>query len=146
MTVQQPTRVQAGASPASPARRKGISIPRGVVFAAVVMAVSGILSILQGAAAVAHNAPYAGGLHYAYRFNVSAWGWIHLLSGVALVVISVFLLSGMLWARWAGVLFAATTMALQFIFLPYYPAWALTVIALDVVILWALLIHASEPD
>jgi hypothetical protein len=36
-------------------------------------------------------------------------------------------------------------MALQFIFLPYYPAWALTAIALDVVILWALLIHASEP-
>ncbi|MFC1444276.1 hypothetical protein ABUW04_39220 [Streptacidiphilus sp. N1-10] len=118
----------------------------GVVFAAVVMAVSGVLSILQGAAAIAKNVPYANVLHYAYRFNVSAWGWIHLLFGVALVVIAVCLLGGMVWARWAGVLFAATTMALQFIFLPYYPAWALIVITLDVVILWALLMHASEPD
>ncbi|MFC1406828.1 MULTISPECIES: hypothetical protein [Streptacidiphilus] len=118
----------------------------GVVFAAVVMAVSGVLSILQGAAAIAKNVPYANVLHYAYRFNVSAWGWIHLLFGVALVVIAVCLLGGMVWARWAGVLFAATTMALQFIFLPYYPAWALIAITLDVVILWALLMHASEPD
>ena len=146
MTAEQPSRNQAGSSPASRAHREGFSVPTGVVFAAVVMAVSGILSILQGAAAIARNAPYASGLHYAYRFDVSAWGWIHLLFGAALVVIAVCLLSGMAWARWAGVLFAATTMALQFIFLPYYPAWALIAIALDVIILWALLIHASEPD
>ena len=145
MTVQQPSPNQAGADPAPRARPEGISAPMGVVFAAVVMAVSGILSILQGASAIANNAPYASGLHYAYRFNVSAWGWIHLLFGVALVIIAVFLLTGAAWARWAGVLFAATTMALQFIFLPYYPAWALVAIALDVVILWALLLHASEP-
>lgn len=147
MSVQQPSRDQtgAGASAGSGPGRAALSLPRGVLFAGVVMAVSGVLSILQGAAAIGHNAPYAVGLHYAYRFNVSAWGWIHLLFGVVLVVVSVFLVSGMVWARWAGVLFAATTMALQFIFLPYYPAWALTAIALDVVILWALLIHASEP-
>jgi hypothetical protein len=145
MTAQQPSRDQAGTDPASPARREGISVPTGVVFAAVVMAVGGILGILQGASAIAHNAPYVVGLHYAYRFNVTAWGWIHLLFGVALLVISVFLLTGMVWARWAGVLFASASMALQFIFLPYYPAWAFIAIALDVIILWALLIHASEP-
>ena len=146
MTAQQPSRNQAGSSPASRAHGDRVSAPMGVVFAAVVMAVSGVLSILQGAAAIAKNAPYADVLHYAYRFDVSAWGWIHLLFGVALVVVAVCLLTGMVWARWAGVLFAATTMALQFIFLPYYPAWALVAITLDVIILWALLMHASEPD
>lgn len=144
--TSQPSGTGRGPVPTAHPQRDRAPASKGATFAGVIMAISGVLSILQGAAAVAKNAPYASGLHYAYRFNVSAWGWIHLLFGVALVAIGLCLVSGMAWAKWAGVLLATTTMALQFIFLPYYPAWALTAIALDVVILWALLLHASEPD
>ncbi|NEA53029.1 hypothetical protein G3I60_02250 [Streptomyces sp. SID13666] len=118
--------------------------PRGAAFAGVVLAISGVLGILQGASAIAKNDPYTAVVNYAYGFNVTAWGWIHLLFGAALVVVGLCLLIGMPWAKGAGVLLAATTMALQFIFLPYYPVWAMVAIALDVLVLWALLVYSNE--
>ena len=119
---------------------------RGTAFAAVILLVGGVLGVLQGASAIARTTPYANLGTYTYRFSITSWGWIHLVIGVALIIVCVCLLAGMAWARFAGIGLASVSMALQFIFLPYYPAWALTAIALDLAVLWALLLYAADSD
>lgn len=113
----------------------------GVMFAGVMLVVTGTVSVLQGAAAIAKDNVYVVGAGYAYTFNVSTWGWIHAVLGALLVITGFGLLSGIRWARWMGLLFASVSLATQFMFLPYYPLWSIIVIALDAFVIWAL---ASE--
>lgn len=106
-------------------------------FAGVLMLLSGPASILMGAAGIAHDTLFAAS-RYAYRFDLTAWGWIHLVIGVALVVAGLGVLSGQSWGRGAGGAVAAISLITQFMFVPYYPLWAIPVMTLDLLILFAL--------
>jgi hypothetical protein len=110
----------------------------GIVFAGVMMIVNGTLSVLQGAAAIAKDNVYVVAIHYAYSFSITSWGWVSVFFGAALAITGFCLLAGATWARWAGLLVAATGLAAQFMFLPHYPLWSIIVIALDAFVIWAL--------
>ncbi|RFC78507.1 hypothetical protein DXZ75_08620 [Streptomyces sp. AcE210] len=101
------------------------------------MLVSGPLSILLGASGIAGDTVFAAS-RYAYRFDLTAWGWLHLLLGVALVVAGLGVVAGQSWGRGAGIAVAALSLITQFMFIPYYPAWSITVMALDLLIVWSL--------
>ncbi|MER8037466.1 DUF7144 family membrane protein [Streptomyces hydrogenans] len=75
---------------------------------------------------------------YVYRFNLTAWGWIHIVVGLVLVVAGMGVVSNQTWGRGAGVAAAGISLITQFIFIPYYPAWAITVMVLDLAIIFAL--------
>ena len=76
--------------------------------------------------------------NYIYTFDLTAWGWIHLLIGLALVAIGICLLLGQGWAQVAGIVVAAISALINFTWLPYSPLWAILVIAVDLLIIWAL--------
>jgi hypothetical protein len=61
---------------------------------------------------------------------------IHLLVGLALLVIGVALLRGQTWGRVAGMIVAVASAILNFVWLPYSPLWAIMVIAVDILIIW----------
>ncbi len=83
--------------------------------------------------------PAYSSLHnYTYRWNVSGWGWVHLALGILAVAAGACVLLGQGWARWAGMVVAALSAIGSFMFLPFYPFWAILVIAIDVFIIWAL--------
>ena len=48
------------------------------------------------------------------------------------------MLLGMAWARVVGVILAALSTIGNFLVLPYYPAWSVILIAVDVFIIWSL--------
>ena len=54
------------------------------------------------------------------------------------------MLSGQTWARVIGITLAALSALANFAFIPYYPIWALVVIALDVFVIWALAAHGRD--
>ncbi|MQY36067.1 hypothetical protein SRB17_40640 [Streptomyces sp. RB17] len=115
-------------------------------FAGIMMMVSGPLSILMGAAGIAHDTLFAAS-RYAYRFDITSWGWIHLAMGVALVIAGLGVLTGRSWGRGAGVAVAAISLITQFMFVPYYPLWAIPVMTLDLLILFALTrVHIETRD
>lgn len=118
----------------------------GVGLAGVLMIITGILGVLQGIAGIAKDTIYAATLHYVYSFNITAWGWINLVLGVVLLLVGIGILLGQAWAQWGGVLIAAVSLALQFMFLPYYPIWALIAIAMDVFVIWALLMSNTHTE
>jgi len=76
--------------------------------------------------------------NYIYSFDLTAWGWIHLIIGLALVLIGICLLMGQGWAKIAGIVVAGIAALANFTWLPYAPFWAIIVIAIDVLVIWAL--------
>lgn len=115
-------------------------------FAGMLLLINGVLGVLQGVTAIAKDSVYVTDLHYAYRFDLTAWGWINVALGAVLFLVGLGILAGQAWAQWAGIMIAAVSLALQFMFLPYYPLWALIAIALDVFVIWALLMHSPDTE
>jgi hypothetical protein len=115
------------------------------VFAAAMMLISGVWQALTGFAAVVRDNVYVATPGYIYSFDLTGWGWLHLLLGILVAVVGFAVLKGQTWARVAGIALVCVSMIANFIFLPYYPLWSLTIIALDVAIIWALATYRREP-
>ncbi|MVO86470.1 hypothetical protein GPA10_17305 [Streptomyces sp. p1417] len=108
------------------------------MFAGVLMLVNGVLGVLAGIAGIAEDDVYARLGDYVYKFNLTTWGWIHLVLGLLIAVTGWGILKGAEWARGAGVALAALGMVAQFLWLPYTPLWALVSLALGAFVIWAL--------
>ncbi|MEU7065712.1 hypothetical protein [Streptomyces sp. NPDC046161] len=108
------------------------------MFAGVLLLVDGILGIIKGIAGLAKDDVYARLGDYVFKFNLTAWGWIHLILGIILVVVGAGLLKRVLWARVAGVVLAGLGIVLDFMWMPYTPVWAIISIAIGVFVIWAL--------
>lgn len=116
-----------------------------IVFAAVFMVTIGALNAIQGLAALFRDEAYwvtLGG--DVLVFDVTAWGWIHLIFGILLVVVGVLLMQGSTFARVVGIALVALNLMAQFSWSTLYPFWSLTVMAIDVLIIYALVVHGGE--
>ena len=113
-----------------------------IMFAAVMMFVGGGFQAIMGLAAIFENEFYTVTPNYVFEFDVSLWGWIHLLLGLVVIFAGYGLLSGQTWARVVGIVLASVSALVNFAFIPYYPFWSLAIIALDVFIIWALATQA----
>ena len=130
---------------ASPATTPPSSAAVGLtVFAGVVMIMVGIFQAIQGIVALFNDTFYVVGQKWTFTFDVTTWGWIHLLAGALLIVAGFFLFQGAVWARVVGVGVAILSAVLNFMWLPYYPVWSMLIIALDVFVIWALTVHGRD--
>ncbi|MEV0178050.1 hypothetical protein AB0I54_01910 [Streptomyces sp. NPDC050625] len=116
----------------------GRAIDSASLAAGAMMMLSGPLSILMGVSGIAQDSLLVSSSQYAYRFDLTAWGVIHLVVGVALVVAGLGVLMNKSWGRGAGAATAGISLITQFMFVPYYPVWAISVMTLDLLILFAL--------
>ena len=115
-----------------------------VLFAAIMMMLGGFFAFFEGLAAVLKGASfYAKVPDYPFGTNVKAWGWIVLIAGIIVLVAGIYLLRGALWARIVGITLASLSALANFFFIPFYPFWALTVITLDIFVIWALAAHGK---
>ncbi|MGY1870028.1 DUF7144 family membrane protein [Nocardia gipuzkoensis] len=119
-------------------RSVGQAVAAGTsVGAAILLMAVGILSILEGISAIGKDEVFVATPGYTYQFNTTTWGWIHLILGILLVIAAAGLMSGAMWARVIAVFLAALSILANFLWLPYYPWWSIVVIALNVVVIWA---------
>ena len=117
----------------SPSWAQGISF-----FAGVLLIVGGGFQAIEALAAIVKDEYLVVAPNYIYTFDLTAWGWIHLLIGLAFVAIGICLLLGQGWALIAGIVVAAISALVNFTWLPYSPFWAILLIAVDLLIIWAL--------
>ncbi|WP_373560088.1 hypothetical protein [Rhodococcus sp. ACPA1] len=114
------------------------------MFAAIIMVTVGFIQFCQGIAAVADDDVFVRGIDYVYKFDLTTWGWIHLVLGALVAIVGLALFTGAGWARVSAIIVAALSILANFLWLPYYPAWSLLIIALDVVVIWA--VSTWNPD
>jgi hypothetical protein len=115
-----------------------------VLFAGVMMLITGLLDLFQGIVAVAKDDLIVTTPNYVFRFNTTSWGWIHIVLGALVALAGFFVLKGAGWARIAAIVVAGLSLIASFLWLPYYPVWSLVVIALDAFVIWALCVYKKD--
>jgi hypothetical protein len=113
------------------------------VFAGTLMILVGVFHALTGLAAILENEFFVTTRNYVYEFDVTAWGWAHLIFGLIVAAAGAGIFRGADWARLVGITLVTFSAVGNFFFIPYYPIWALLIIALDVLVIGAL--AAYEP-
>ncbi|WP_346927331.1 hypothetical protein [uncultured Arthrobacter sp.] len=116
-----------------------------VRFAGVILIINGVFSGLQGLVALTGPDTYyvstPGAL---FLFDAQGWGWWNVALGVLLILTAVALFSGATWARIVAVVVAGVSAVVQMMLIPAQPWWSLIVIAMDVLIIYAVIAHGDE--
>ena len=117
--------------------------PSGLVhvvhtFAGIMLIIAGAFQVIEAIAALVNDEYILVLPNYVFSLDLTGWGVIHLLLGLILAAIGVFLLLGKGWARIAGIVVAGISALINFSWLPYAPLWAILLIAIDVLVIWAL--------
>ena len=109
------------------------------VLAATLMILSGLWGFFVGITGAISGGFYAT-VPATYTFSLSPywWGIVQMCIGAVVFAAGVCLLLGMTWARVVGITLAVISALANFLFLPHYPIWSILVIAVDVIIIWAL--------
>jgi hypothetical protein len=116
-----------------------------IVFAAVMMIMIGVLHAIEGLVALFKDTYYLvtdKGL--VFSVDYSAWGWVQLIAGIVVAAAGAALFTGRIWARVVGVIVVLLSLLVNFTFTSAYPLWSAIVIALDVLVIYALTVHGGE--
>jgi hypothetical protein len=124
--------------------RPGGSVLGGVVFAAMAMVLVGFFQIVEGLSALFQKELHLNYPDLLFPFDLTVWGVVHLVIGVLLIAAGLTVRTARPWARSVGIAFAMISAVANFLFAVYSPAWSVTVIALDVVVIWALCTYRRE--
>ena len=116
-----------------------------IIFAAVVLLVLGFFNMIYGIAAIANSHVFTANAHYVIG-DLRAWGWITLILSVLQLVAAAGILAGNQLARWFAVAVVALNAIDMMFFIPAFPFWALTIIAVDIVALYGLCAYGSRQN
>ena len=115
-----------------------------IVFGAMMMILVGTFQMLMGLAGVIKDEFFVSTPNYVFEFDATTWGWIHLVLGAVVIAIGFGVLAGQTWGRVGGVVVAVCSALSNFAFIPFYPFWSITIIALNVFVIWALTAHGRD--
>ena len=112
-----------------------------IAFAGVLMVIIGALDFFEGLIAIVRDDYYVLSKGQLIVFDLTTWGWVTLIWGLIVVLAGFGLLSGANWGRWLAIFAASLNFFVQLGFLgsAAYPLWALTTLALTLVVLYALI-------
>lgn len=116
-----------------------------VAFAAVVMAIVGCFNLIYGIAAVAQAHVFVAGAHYVWG-DLRFWGWVTLIAGALQLIAAGGIMTGNQLARWYGVFVVSLSAIAMMFFIPAYPLWALVIIAVNIVAVYALCVYGSRAN
>jgi hypothetical protein len=114
-----------------------------LLFAATMLGLGGILSILDGIMALSKSSFFAANSHYVFS-DLRTWGWIMLIVGALLIIAAMGVFSGSGFARWFGIFAASISLIAHFSAAQAYPFWALIVITLDILVIYALAVYGGK--
>ena len=115
-----------------------------IVFAGAAMVINGVLVIIQALAALFNDEFFVATKNGLLTFDLTAWGWIHLIFGIVLIGVGLALFKQSFWSLIAGIIIVSLNLISQFAFLSAYPVWSVIAIVIDMLVLWALTVHGGE--
>ena len=114
------------------------------IFAGSMMILAGSWQAIQGLSAILKDDVFLPVHDYVFKFDLTAWGWIHLVVGLLVLLAGFGVLSGNIVARLVGIGLAGLSAIANFLAIPYYPFWSLAIIAVDIFVIWALALHGQD--
>jgi len=114
------------------------------LFAAILMIIAGLWAIILGISAILNDKVFVTTQGYLYEFDITGWGWVHLILGILVGGAGIGIIQGATWGRVVGIAVAGLSLLANFLFIPHYPVWSIVIIALDVLIIWALVTSPSR--
>jgi hypothetical protein len=115
------------------------------LFAVVTLILVGGFQIINGLIAFFRSGTYLVGRNrLPVSIDYTAWGWVHVILGVLALVAAMGLLRGAMWARILGVVLSAISAIVYMTFIPAFPGLAIVVIAVDILIIYALVVHGRD--
>jgi hypothetical protein len=117
-----------------------------IAFAGWMMLIIAMLDFFEGLIAIIRSEYYVLGPNQIIVFDTTTWGWITLLWSIVIGLAGLGLLAGSSWARWLAIVVASVNFITQLGFFgsAQYPLWALTVQALTLVVLYALIVRWDD--
>jgi hypothetical protein len=116
-----------------------------ILFASVLLLVAGCFNLIDGIAAIANSHVFIGNAHYVFG-DLRGWGWMALILGALQLLAAAGVMAGNQLARWFAVAVVGLNAVGQMFFIPAYPFWSLTIIAVDMVALWGLCAYGSREN
>ena len=116
-----------------------------VVFGGVMLAVVGVFQLIEGLVALFnHDYFLVSSSRLVVHVNYTTWGWAHIVIGLVAVLTGFGLLAGNMLARIVGVGIAGLSAIVNMAFVAAYPVWSVIMIALDVIVIYAIVVHGRE--
>ncbi len=117
-----------------------------IVYSWIMLIVAGTFAIIDGIVAISRASFFHDyGAHYVAS-SLSTWGWLQLIVGIVAVAAAFGVMSGRQWGRWTGIVIAALQLFVQIFWIPIVPFWALTIIVLDILVIYGLSVYAAPSE
>ena len=117
-----------------------------VTFAMTMFIIVGTLNVIYGLAMLINDELVVFGAEEVFYIDISIWGWITLLLGALALWVAAGIGEGKTWAQILGITAAALHAVNAFLIMEFYPVWSIVVLAIAVLLIWALTVHGDEVD
>ena len=128
----------------SETREPSAAVVGWTAFASLMMILIGLWWFLVGCVGIFQDDVFVTTSKYVFKFSSTSWGWIHIVLGVLVALAGIAVFAGALWGRIVGVLMAAISCLIGFVWLPAYPVWGVILVTASVFVIWALTVHGHE--
>lgn len=115
-----------------------------ITFAGIMLIIGGSLGLIFGIIAAVNDKWVVFANRGAVSLDLSTWGWVHIIVGAIVLLAGFGVFTGNILARIVGVAVAVVSLIANFLWLPVYPVWAIIIITIDVLVIWALTAHGRE--
>mgnify|MGYP003404984620 FL=1 len=117
----------------------GRTVPSGwAFFVGILLFIVGVMNIIWGLTALFNDEALTVGEQGLIVWDFTAWGWIHMILGIVMILTALGLFAGQGWARWVGIVFVMINAFGQVAWMSTYPIWSILIITLDIIIIYQL--------
>jgi hypothetical protein len=113
-------------------------------FAWVMLCLAGFFHIIAGLAALVNDKVYVISESNLWTLDYTRWGWIHIIGGLLALWAASSLIKGNAFGRTVAVIVALGSAVLNMMFIPIYPLWAILIITINILVIYAVLVHGGE--
>lgn len=115
-----------------------------IYFGGLMMMLLGSVHIIAGLVALFNDEVILVGQKNVWLLDITAWGWVHLIAGIIVLMAGLAVMSGKMWGRVVGIVLGVLAAIANFAFIPVYPLWSIPMFTLCVIIVFALVAHGAE--
>jgi hypothetical protein len=114
-----------------------------LTFSGAMLTIVAAMNMVYGIAAISDSKFYTRDAEYILG-NLNSWGWVLLIVGVIQFCAVFAIWAGTEWGRWGGALTAGANALVQLMFIPSQPLAALAVFALDVLVIYGVVVSGAR--